>query len=179
MKAVRRRETPYLDLYTEIIHVGISDRVRTLLQLLPESGLFLEEGQGKYYVLTIYLVNKSDVQISELSALCFRGPLRYDIIDFAQQFDQLLQRDLLSPKVEVSEDYQGLVSQACLAGAYLNLFFSVDTVDESEAHIHPRYCWVLPNSSLADSLVSSTMLCPAPMLNRCLGMRGYPSQPYI
>ncbi len=42
----------------------------------------------------------------------------------------MVQRDLAAPTVEVRRDPHGLVTRACLAGGYLNLFFSVDKIND-------------------------------------------------
>jgi len=56
-----------------------------------------------------------------------------------QQFDQIVQRDLSAPRVDVSKDLYGLVARACLAGGYLNLFFSIDKInDGSQDQLDPR-----------------------------------------
>jgi hypothetical protein len=56
-----------------------------------------------------------------------------------QQFDQMVQLDLSAPRVQVGKDLHGLVARACLAGGYLNLFFSIDKInDASQNPFDPR-----------------------------------------
>jgi hypothetical protein len=59
------------------------------------------------------------------------------------QFDELVYRDFSTPRVKVSKDPQGLVSQACIAGAYMYLFFSVSAIsDHSETPLDPHALWL-------------------------------------
>lgn len=90
-------------------------------------------------MLIMSLAGKSGPLTHATSWIYFRGPLRYDNIDLAIQLDQVVLRDLSIPRVEVSKDPQGLVSQSCLAGGYLNLFFSVNSIiDESLPPVNSR-----------------------------------------
>ena len=67
------------------------------------------------------------------------GPLRYDNTHLVQEFDRIIHRNLSAPRLEVNKDPQGLISRACLAGGYLNLFFSVDKIDDgSNNPLDPR-----------------------------------------
>jgi hypothetical protein len=89
--------------------------------------------------LTISLANSFDSDICEPCKVHFLGPIRYDNTRLVQEFDQILHRNLSTPRVEVSKDPQGLVGRACLAGGYLNLFFSVQKIiDRSKYPLNPR-----------------------------------------
>jgi hypothetical protein len=95
----------------------------------------LFDNSGGYHTLSITLTDSVDLNVCEPSKIYFLGRLRYDNTYLVEGFDQIVTRDLLTPRVEVSHDPYRLVARACLAGGYLHLFFSVDRiVDDSE---HP------------------------------------------
>jgi hypothetical protein len=128
-----------VDKNTEIIEPETTDHVWALLHALPDNTLSLFENPEAYHTLTISLANSFNSDICEPYKIHFLGPLRHDNTNLVQQFDQIVQRGLSAPRVDVSKDLYGLVARACLAGGYLNLFFSIDKInDRSQDPLDPR-----------------------------------------
>jgi len=105
-----------------------------LVLLRTDTAPAIYKNPGGYHTLAITLANSFDLDICKFSKIHFLGPFRHDNTILVNEFDQMVSRDLSTPKVEVRHDPQGLVARACLAGGYLHLFFSVDKIVDLSEH---------------------------------------------